>query len=496
MKCTCDVDDLLGDVELEAEEQREMLAKEYHMPSWAYARSVGILVTKKLKEDPHGRALVSLRSTAGQALPLAFMSMFVLWVFYPCHMFMVRGVSHCRDEGADLALGVPAYPWWCWGSVLPVLAVCLSLQFFCMRYINLPKQQVLRGYTVLGCIKGKRIYTLFIMQSLMLSTLHMVDLASDSAFLGTILTSKHCRSGLALEHYWTITMGQSMFGLLLPAKFTPSLVLTTVFPWALNFLVLVFAFLEAMPVRSEMAKVDYEVALAENQPYKLEYATYSRYILGDETKQNHGAAMMIVAEASGMSGIVHKDEEYAFKKAQFALDDGKHECELEAMEHVESQARRSILRTLLGATLVNSSQLNIQVTILALSCAITHARPSKYPQLLLSIGVGAAMTAIRIVEACSIIKGLSPWYKVITDRLQQYPADSRYVDIVMTKAGLLSKWRIALMVTTSMCACWWLYAVIKLYMAFKCPSSLWNVTGCVHISHDEKDFLQELGATK
>lgn len=473
---------------------------DYGIPDWACARSVISLAAKAKNKTP---PFVSLRNTAGQTLPMAFMNMIVLWIFYPCYLILIAGVSECGTEDGEKALGVPSYPWWCWAAVLPVVAVSNFLQLSCMRYIILPKQQVLKdfidetppgssalaqGSKALARL-GVRTYHFFLIRSMILSSLHVVDVATDSAFVGAIISAYRCAGGESpeMERYWEETLKHSVAARVLPTSWLPGLLVPCVCLWAFGFVVPIYAIFEAMPVWSEWGTIDYEVALGdESKPAKTDYDTYAH------AQQNHGAALMIVAEASGMHGIVHRDEDYALKKAELELlNVENNRKELKALEHVQSQARRSVLRTSISGACINCSQLNLQIILLGLSCAITNKKPWDFLQMLLSIIVGAAMTLLRICEACKIIRGLCNGWD---ERCQGSPAvTNAYKEELKNKIQNFQKWRKALVVMTIICAFWWMYAVLRLCFSFSCSSSLWNLNGCVQLSDE---FLQSRNNTK
>eukprot|EP00930_Biecheleria_cincta_P086380 TRINITY_DN75681_c0_g1_i1.p1 TRINITY_DN75681_c0_g1~~TRINITY_DN75681_c0_g1_i1.p1 ORF type:complete len:555 (+),score=72.39 TRINITY_DN75681_c0_g1_i1:60-1667(+) len=463
--------------------------EDYGIPDWACARSVLQLAAQAKNNTP---PFVSLRHTAGQALPSAFMNMLVLWIFYPCYLLLVVGVSDCGREDEETALGIPSYPWWCWCAVMPVLAVSLCLQLSCLRYITLPKQQVLNEFKKKGDALpsdrrnkalvnlGTRNYYFYLLRTVVLSSLHVVDVSTDSAFVGTIISAYSCSGGklFGMERYWRETIRHSVAARVLLTSWLPDFLSPCVILWAFGFVVPIYALVEALPVWSEWGKVDYEVAVS--KPAKTDYQTYGKKILGDTVPQNHGAALMIVAEASGMHGIVHGDEDYAFNKAELELKSENKDKELKALEHVHSQAKRSVLRTLISGTCINCSQLNLQIIMLGLSCAITNKTPWDYLQIVLSICVGAAMTLLRIYEALRIIRGLCNGWD---ERCQASISESTDKTKLKDKLRQLRNWRRALVVTTSICAFWWMYAVMRLIFGFTCSSSLWNLSGCVHLSN-------------
>lgn len=461
-----------------------------HLPKWSYPKLVSSLAERfERKGMP-----IPLGVVAGQAIPLALFCCGIQWTFYVCYMLLTSHISFCNKEYEE-DIEVAKYPWWSWTCVLPVLVASLCLEWSCLRWILVPKFQVLQQlkWTCIPCSSTERHFKLWLVASMALSALHVATFATDSAFLGTVIKTEGCTGGPKLELIWNFMLEKSTLRFL-GGERLPSMRTFCFFVWSGAFLQLGYAWAESHPFRPE-EPVDFEVAFLEDRKYRTEYSTLWRLLTCNEEKQNHGASLMVLAEVTGMCTLVRGDLDYALEKAKFQLEGKHHNFEISCLNHVRSQTVRSVLRTFLAGACCSATQLNLQITIMAMRSALTgEGIWPRQAQVLLSIFFASLNVIMRVIDCLNIMTKCWSWPKKILaayeEKHSDQPLDQMH-DIRFRK--LLRNVRHSLYICILMallCLFAVAYAWVKLGMAFRCEHSVWNVNGCVDLSQLVASFRE------
>lgn len=464
----------------------EQLGEPDSLPRWIRPKTVDVLV-RKHAPDP-----VPLGVTAGQALTYAWLHAILLWTFVVFFVVVTWKTSTCESDFAK-------YHWVIWMAAAPVLLLGLSLEMFALSWVIVPKYQVLRQLT-LPC-KIPAPFAVWLVFQLIVSSTKFANFASDSAFLGTVLKaqgdSDRCGASDHLNDTWEKLWTASMWGGL------PCVPLTClcIVAWATNFVVFFFALGLSCP----LSEVDYEVSFNDltraplNSPSHHHHhlllsgeeqeqdppeaavehsnAQYAgalltadvRYVTEYKTplleNQNHGAALMALAETNGMESVVWADLRYALRKAEMVLGKG---CDNNSVEHVMSQVRRGCLRTF-GAIVTDAFQVNVQLTIFALRAVANDdfwEDGSLVAQPILSFALSILCLCFRFFQAGTIL--------LEVQRFESTRGVGQCTRLHHWKCGLLSACLMTLLVA--------LYALAKLWQVCHCPASiliLWG--GCVHV---------------
>jgi len=371
-----------------------------------------------------------LGMTAGAAIPLVWLSSTVLWSFYVGFFPMVASAGVCHNNS------FATFPVWLYLAFVPALACAVGVEWLCLRLVVVPKWQVLRTGTVFSLRVPFRLWLAF---AALNSLVSYFNFASLSAFTGTMLKTSHCPLGGKLMKLWAAVWAQSSLARVLDDP-SPHFIFWVMFAWGLKLLTLLQAVADSLPcVSSTPCEVDYELCSDPDKHYATKYTTLSHPRKGSE--QNHGAALMALAQANGMITVFSNDIEYALKKAaQSASSDP-----FGAAMHARSQLHRGIFASLSGVC-VSGMQLNLQVSAFNLLRYLT--------------GDPCHMLFVSIC-----LSGMSNMMAIRTS----------WTYVCKLKRVLLAAAAACYGVTVA-------YAATKLAASFYCTSRSWNITGCTDLS--------------
>jgi hypothetical protein len=529
-----------------ADLRKEFLVTMPGLPPSAYPKRIGELACE-FAEIGKGME-VPLGVTAGQAIPLTFVVAVVKWGFLPCFAFFTLSASECTPHGYAF------YPWWVWAAILPAWLGTLFLEYLCHRYVCVPKYQVLRCFKILGVVVPYRIWFLM---CILLSALHACDAASDSAFLGTFLKAEDCWEAAERARMWNLVLNASIYRSIASNLTDLRTMVILSWSTSFFQLIWIFAealpmcrdlhgrtgiqvtfdpgengietnsrgIVTKVTSNSQAAKrgvqrgwrienvdamnlckqgdteytvifaqggVNYEIATTDPYSgYGTEYHVLATY--GSPNKQNHGSAVMALAEGNGMHMVAAEDLAYASTKAELAWLKRDVNTYPVYIKHLVDQIKRGLVRTLLVGVLTNGWQLNLQVTLYAirkslhkeggLSTTVTW-------QTLLSLAFSGFAIQTRMVDAFMRVKTIQSWrWKIraaindLTDLDDRKRATKEYHFLLFITVLL------ALMGT--MCAFMSFYALLKLWFAHRCIDSVWNMHGCVFLEELDMQELHE-----
>lgn len=468
---------MLGDAGEQAKKEQDKEAYDFRvnmpgLPIKAYPKRIKDLARKFADKGMD----VPLGVTAGAAIPMVAVALMVKWGFAPSFLILAWHASKCSDDGYAF------YEWWVWAALLPTELAIMGIEYQCHRLVCVPQYQVLKCHKVLGV---KVPYYVWAFASGLLSALHSLDVASDGAFVGTYLKGTSCAVHNQMQQMWELLLQESMFGGV--ASFAPSLTFLVIGSWAVTYLQLLYTMMETVPLACDDSgcclcscpEVDYEMATENREDnYRTEYHT----VLCRSLVQNHGAALISLAEACGMHSVASEDMIYADCKAQEQFRNRNSAKELHYIHHVLSHIRRGVLRTFLVGALSNGWQLNLQVTFFMIRLRLrakSGVRDSSDWQVFLSLALSGLALFGRIVDGYKRVTLAYAWiskFRLAISELQH----QAHKDKAEKSLRSFMAYVFSLGVMTFICAAWCLYALLKLVMSmYVCEHALWNITGCV-----------------
>lgn len=335
------------------------------------------------------------------------------------------------------------------------------------------------------------------------SVLNHMDVATNGFFLATTMSAPSCDNMDELDQLWRQVLEQSAFSHLGPEALGKMTIANIAFWfWTLTFLQPLIAFMVSFPLFEAKTwqlmspwSVTYKPAM-NNGSYvpKVTYRT-----LHDD-RQNHGNALMAVAEVARMGAVTYRDLEFAMSKFKLALQVLKVEPTqkraLECLHHSHGLYQRSTFRFFFQGFLESSLQLQLQVTLLGIQRAATGDRMravedtgiiatfnSLNHQTLFTIGVSLLMAIKRVID----VRALFVAAKAISEETKNNDlTDCTIRDVVSEYYAILTR-QIYCYLGTTVFIMSLAYAFAKYWAVFYCQSSLWNLAlyppnGCVDLS--------------
>jgi hypothetical protein len=282
--------------------------------------------------------------------------------------------------------------------------------------------------------------------------------------------------------------------------------------WGLKLIQLAIGLAQSLPVPSELPRVHYEICSAMGREYVTMYHTLSH----PTTPQNHGAALMALAQANGMQLLFANDLLYACTKAMIAYSKKEPGYLTKAWAHAESQVNRGMQHAII-AILCKGLHMNLQITSLLLLRSVDGQWTFVAT---LCIATSTLSNIIALVQSFKYLRASHAWFRMLSKEalndhsLELQPSgSSRNFDssqhsgepvgrgcpssagtrrsvsaIAMESADELIRqfsWRLGIL--TMCCGLYTLllaYAVLKLCGGLLCGGrSMWNITGCTPAYH-------------
>jgi len=328
---------------IERRDRRRFLKELTGLPHWSYLKRVKELADRFAEKDTP--SAVPLGVVAGLAIPLQFVVLMMRLGFFPCFAVLIFSAASC-ESGSPQAV----YPWWAWGAVFPVQVACLGLEYICHRYTVVSTYQVLGEFRIFffGAVSYRMWFAYSVLQSIFASG----DMAADSAFLGIFLRSKICAAEDSEEewHAWI----EANHGAAV-AAWMPSLTTLVFVGWASVLFEIVWVLLQTIP----LIEVDYEIA---NENEASGYITKYPTVLKRE--QNHGSALVALAECNNAQLLASTDCHYAKARAQWQYENTRDGDFPMYLHHIEHLLLEGVYLTCMKGLLTNGLQLALQICVL------------------------------------------------------------------------------------------------------------------------------------
>lgn len=350
-------------------------------------------------------------------------------------------------------------------------------EFMCLRFVAFPKIQILKCNKLFGCIPVS--FRTWWMVTTVLSVCAYTEFVTLGAFTGTMWhTVASCDYGKnEVLTEWENIWDHSILG------HTPPFVLTILICWALKFIQLGFALVDALPVTSEVHRIDYEVCTDTERQYVTTYPTLTH--LADDEFQNHGAALMALAQANGMLTVFCDDLSYALRKAHLSWARQEQGYFEKTWDHARSQLNRGIQCGVTGI-LCKGLQLNLKITTFRLLRSMQGEWSNFAIVCITTAGVNNALALFQlykyVMRSYDMLRVMRE--APLDDTLFRHSNSGVSMNGVEgQKAIIVRKFKCKLMVLVIFFVLYAMvfgYAVFKLFadMLFCSGVSVWNLTGC------------------
>lgn len=432
-----------------------------------------------------------LGCVCGPAVLWAAGANILVWVGYPMFWWFANGLCEC-DPGNGLARYKPTL--WLFFAFFFLLLVAIETN--CCRYILYPVCQVAGPpkWPILG--RWRLSFNAWVCFMIFFSAVSHMDIASNGFFLATTLATRRCPSSGPLDEIWERVMKESFFFGWLSEQGFPSFSTVSIIFWSLGFLQPIYALLVAVP---RSCSVTYKPAIQEGT---AKVANEYRTCL--DSRQNHGAALMSIAEVARMPSVTYMNKTYALAKFEHNMRTQQAtnnvEGVLNGLHHAQHLLSQNVYRTIGMGFLESSFQLNLQISLLALSRAAQGPPMREHSDLgfkvlfsgslnlevLASIVLSFLMAAKRLWDiwdyftSAKLIREQTKGCKIKGSELRNVV--KAYIDITVVWVwGSVG----AILFVLSL-----IYAVIKFWAIFNCQSGLYNLWvpgsssggGCVNLT--------------
>lgn len=429
--------------------------------------------------------------------------MIILWMNFMA--YLTSQVSQCTKDAMAL------YPNWLWLLFLPLFVCRFAVEFYSLKLCAIPYVQIVGSFKIFGKSVGFWAWFTF---AFLGSTLNMLDFVTDSFFLGSTLKTDHC-GDVQISNIWHFMLTKSFVWFLADQSIS-SVVLAF---WALSFVQMVWPLLVSWPRRGE--SVDYKVGSKSpdgTRRYHLQFYN----IFG--VHYNLGNTIYMLAEAGGMTLLQSHNPWYPRLKVDKLQDEddlrGTNKNYGRILSILRGELDRGVMKYAFNALLESSLQVNLQITLYALSRASQGVTKVFQYQQILSIVIGLTLSLTR----ASLVHELIAFRRQVLGRQDVRPdqrigggvAGTESVDaepilgneiienpIAVGSTSIVPfeeaksdgsggwtvedeiyacnvrTWSIVIMSTLYFLLM--LYAVVKLFMAFWCKDAVWNITGCVDL---------------
>lgn len=400
------------------------------LPSWGYAEAVA-------QAADLGEGFVQYTSCCvGPALPLLALSALATFSLQVTFFEVIHETSQCSEEGAL------TYSPCVWLLPLPVLALRMFAEIRAVRHVSIPycaKSQ----FSLFG---SEVAFGKWLAAGLLFSTLNLADVCTDSAFSATSLKKLNCQDS-GMQETWNTTWEQSIPGLL--GVGAPPLSALIFVSWCLSLIQFMVPLMTSFPMPCDEWP---SFILGSFGPYRTMMLSDCYY---------HDA-LFEIADSSGNASLQGLLVPYI--KAQ--LRSGR----FNSISHI---SRQMMTRMLLSYFLENAVQVNVQVTLFALSRYVNKDHPTLQTTNLISLSISIMGSFLKLLEAKDLFNLGS-----LTEELYGPSVNDEAVQQIYGrfKWGLLvARFACGLLILSL------LYAAVKLIGAFACEDSMLNLTGCAQM---------------
>jgi len=427
----------------------------------------------------------------GPVVPWVFLGAVVSWGSFLCVAGMAWYTSVCSEQSGNLAY----YPPWIWAFVGLIGFARLWFEWKCLPYAIVPFAQAIHGDFKLACFSVS-FYTWFLV-GISKSMLFLVDGSSDCLFLVCLLHGLQCE-GQRIEPVWNEVMQQSLFyGFPALTRYATIANITFVF-WITTWVQLFYPLLESAPKSFQNAQAQpLEFRAGKGPEFEHRFATFFN------KDMNHGTALFNMAEAAGFGTVASMMPAFPNAKVRACIEDETMANAKKAkpmVAHLRSAVPHALHRAGLVGALENVVQLNIQTTLFAIGRALHPTSPDVQWQVIMSIATSVMTCTLTILEAILFIQFFElakPALPTCVKKMKTMHTEDYEVLSMAEQEGIneeaLKKLRAqynafrlresVFYVSIFICILGMAYGISKFVMCFICKNAVWNITGCVDLSH-------------
>jgi len=412
------------------------------LPPWAYAAETA----------GHHRARSGLG--LGLAVPWAFLSTIVLWVFYASFPLFAVHTARCSSPCGSLA----QVPKWLLVVYFPTLAIQLAIEWMVLRHTIVAHTMRTAPFRLVSMPLR---YEAWLLVAFALTILGHTDITSTGVVLAEAAKTGWCAVGAlgnerTIPEIWRKLVDASLWRNFPGAS---DFTIVVCVSWALLLLQPAHAMLMALPLAKMRRSVDYTVS----DPKQVE-PTYQTYLEGN---QNHQGAILMLARVSRMGSVLFQNSAYEKSLCCYQAYD--------AIAYVRSMKREVFVFGLFLVTEV-IPQLNVQTSLVALGKAVVRGHGIDGLELTVaSVVLSELYTLYALAQTSKMIHIY--WTTVRWNALdKQHLAHARKA---LCQANMLLGMFIVLGVFDVLAV---LYAAMTLWKAVECPDAVWNLNGCVDLS--------------
>jgi len=423
------------------------------LPKWIYNEKVLELAKK--------HAVVPMGCAVGPAMFWGYCANISVWVILVFLPVAVRRYSVIAD-------GFPVYNYWIWVALIPFIVFRLLCEFKCLLYTTIPCVQVFGAFRAFG--RSMRL-DFWLATSLALTFLNIFDHCTDCMFFGVVWKMYDSEADV-LQAVWHQTMQQSIWQPLMDyTGWGISLRWLFLTSWLFILLQGIVPLILSTPWCD---RVDYKVAMKESDPdLKLNFQTLVN------ADQNLGDALYSLGEGSGMASLMNHHPYYGVHKIRQLLAIGFKGCAFQcAHVHVRGGIIRGACRLFLCGLLESVVQINLQLTILAIS---KHLTGTVSLQTALGAGLSILLTFPRVLDGWQFASVAQQSKREIQQFLE-YREDKGDEKAIDREFFIVNCFVVFVYIIMAVMVLNLLYAFVKLWAAFHCPNGLFNLLhGCVVI---------------
>eukprot|EP00413_Alexandrium_margalefii_P030935 CAMPEP_0204555092 /NCGR_PEP_ID=MMETSP0661-20131031/28578_1 /ASSEMBLY_ACC=CAM_ASM_000606 /TAXON_ID=109239 /ORGANISM="Alexandrium margalefi, Strain AMGDE01CS-322" /LENGTH=510 /DNA_ID=CAMNT_0051562179 /DNA_START=78 /DNA_END=1610 /DNA_ORIENTATION=- len=366
--------------------ENENLAKwgEAPVPHWLIDEHIAQIL--KHDEDKGVFEPMSLDRTCGPAVVWGFTSLVGLTYFLAA--LPVVGTYIARCPAVEKSYGFATYPelllWIIFFA--PLTCIVLAAQWKITTFVLVPMVQQIRKHKVHDADKPLPINAWFIVGSAF-TVFNLLDQMTNALFTAKIWATRHCYGYQFIEHTWQETLGQSkalfwIKGLGLDfACFTAG-------AYFIQLIVQpIVALCYSVPISNFPWNTDYSI-ITDAEKQVAHYKTLSDNPCDTNDRTTHSSAAVVLAEVNRMEVVVAEDLHYrkALCKSlqvdvmaklhepgasQEDINNAKYESCDKALEVGIAATARGLARFTLRGLLQNAVQVNLQVSMAAISKAVS-----------------------------------------------------------------------------------------------------------------------------
>eukprot|EP00928_Gymnodinium_smaydae_P036174 TRINITY_DN25319_c0_g4_i1.p1 TRINITY_DN25319_c0_g4~~TRINITY_DN25319_c0_g4_i1.p1 ORF type:complete len:970 (-),score=200.96 TRINITY_DN25319_c0_g4_i1:64-2973(-) len=450
--------------------------KEAGLPEWAFDKDV-LKVCERTEDGSSPRELAPLMaSTCGPGVRWAFRALAnhqALFLFMPFFSYLL---SSCDDKGGfATCFDAPLF-----GILMIHLASAAWIQKKCVESVIVPQLGVAPKFELGPLLFNKFPFGLWLGVFTAMQMGCLLDTFTNAEVLGKAMATSECPEAYTrINFIWGKVMSQSvtakLFGFT-EFDFSNEMV----FCYLVMLAQPLFALIYSVPIEKD---VSYEVGRADSELFpckdeshghhsqKLHYRTMYDRLIGT----THGNVLMVLAESTRMEAVTFQDR----ARAQFRLDelktDRKDEWQLSFIRIVENQLCRGVVRFILVGLVQNAMQLNVQISVLALTKEATGQLDN---QILFSV-------VMSLLNCLGDFPDIIDVTMIVWRARKELFVDELQIESIAEEVKMLQQkvrnllLRFAIYVLVYVCVI--CYAVSKMFGVFLCADHILNMDGCADI---------------